>query len=131
MNGKYRVWDKKGKSWVSCNILIDYSGLLLWSFGYGVTLIGDRERYDVQYFTGLEDKNGNEIYEGDILSPEKRFENVACHGLYDHAFVVEWDSQYIGDDMGSDAHGYIFGVQGLKVIGNICENSELLELEEQ
>ena len=73
----------------------------------------------VGQFTGLLDKNGKEIYEGDIIQTKYG------HGTY--TGVVEWNdvigawSWPEGEDWGMIDAG------GSKVIGNKYENSELIE----
>ena len=91
------------------------------------------EKGDDQQFTGLLDKNSVEIYEGDILL-----------GRYIHAnMVVYYDSGQCGYELGCDwdAEEESYGATEhllddrnweqeeteWEVIGNICENEELLK----
>lgn len=83
---------------------------------------------DLMQFTGLLDKNGVEIYEGDIIASHPRFENIPTHGRYDTAEVVEMRQIDGSDDMGIDCIGYPLYWTDKEVIGNIYENSELLEV---
>ena len=127
---KYRVWDLKGKCWVSCNVVVDYSGLLFWSFGYESKLIDDPETYDVQYFTGLKDKAGKEIYEGDILGMlHARVSNKVYWkvGWTDSRFDLPVGFIWGAFGMRSNIPQYIHpSVNDLEIIGNIHENPELL-----
>lgn len=89
----------------------------------------------IQY-TGLKDVNGVEIYEGDILQTDY----YPCSVGDDYVLVVEYDidrfwcvrklkananARGVSDGIADGL--YEFLDHGLKVIGNIYENKELLE----
>jgi len=85
-------------------------------------------KYDgYNQYTGLKDKNCNEIYEGDILTYDERIRGfvkyIGC------SFIIEW----VGIDTYSDLLGWDNWRSGktsdgskYEIIGNIYQNPELL-----
>ena len=79
--------------------------------------------YELMQYTGLKDKNGVEIYEGDI---------VKCK-IYDKKYIglVEFSSTlavwFMSGMQRSDTE--LWGCNDKEVIGNIYENKEILEEE--
>lgn len=72
-------------------------------------------------FTGLYDKQGEEIYEGDIVEWDEE------------KYVIEWTEdtarfELVGEDVIYDFDN-VYPKKELEVIGNIYENSELLKEE--
>lgn len=87
-------------------------------------------------YTGLHDKNGRSIYEGDIVSFGSVWNNGANEDIDEeiHIGVVEYDPHYAGYDVNCEKSGerrFLFmnvvNYDGFGVIGNIFENPELLE----
>ena len=71
-------------------------------------------------FTGLLDKNGKEIYEGDILNVCDGFKTEPVI-FYDGAFWISDCKNYAENLL------YAWGVENLEIIGNIYENTELMD----
>jgi uncharacterized phage protein (TIGR01671 family) len=83
----------------------------------------DQERIEWVQYTGLKDKNGKEIFEGDIL--ESRYKDYLTNKPIANRRTVSWDGigwePFVGnmDDAG-DSYKY-------EIIGNIYKNPELIE----
>ena len=130
---KFRLWSKIGKIFIETNnpnleFVINNNGYLysIENF-YGEIYILPQMDIEVLQFTGLQDRNGKEIYEGDILkynfpydgrlkyvSPVKFLETEASFGIKDR-YENEIPLYRIA------ANNYF------EIAGNIYENPELLE----
>lgn len=119
---KYRCWDKKFNrmalvyalewKWHSTELI---SVMLYHPDGLGMRL---PEEVDLEEFTGLHDKHGEEIYEGDVVRSNEGTISFMkyCDETAGFKLVVPHPERDVGwpwDDA--------------KVIGNIHENPELLE----
>jgi uncharacterized phage protein (TIGR01671 family) len=79
--------------------------------------------YEVMQYTGLKDKNGKEIYEGDVLGYVTDTKWIV--GFKNGAFTLSYQNSNINILYDCDiADGK---VTHMKVLGNIYENPELLE----
>ena len=120
-----------------------------WVYGYLIgndVIVGDIVEFSDEYFntefwykvdpktvgqyTGLKDRNGREIYEGDVLRlvlvdyahvPEQIFV-VGSDSFFEDVCYLQNISRFV-EDSGSET-------DGIEVIGNIYENPELLKGEE-
>lgn len=111
---KFRAWDKKEKRFV---IIAEIRQLIGGIFAEGQ----HREDKDIELmqFTGLTDKNGKEIYEGDIVK-------YSIQGtLQDSPLEIKIPDIFI--ELGHDDNYYLPQEETFEVIGNICENPELLK----
>jgi hypothetical protein len=129
---KFRAWDKETECYLY-NIQDAYdtlSGHVKYEDGenadYDADCFGDfldNDRYVVEQFTGLKDKNGREIYEGDVLDIGLLNQDgnpvlaPVSYEAYLAGYVLDNRGYGIWQRLGGDC----------EVIGNIYENPELLK----
>ncbi|HHP0319272.1 TPA: YopX family protein [Campylobacter jejuni] len=86
--------------------------------------------FSIELFTGLYDKNGNKIYEGDVLFS---FEGCSEGEAFKYKAVLKEGAFYLvecGDDGEEYDEDLIseFRLEELEIVGNIHENKELLNV---
>lgn len=119
---KFRAWDKKEKKIV--DDFFESWDLVLYQGGndVGYHLEDDsgepiKGEWELMQYTGIKDKNGKEIWEGDIIKEFYNGENYEV-GFYEGAFYP------IPHDVLQETLGEI---EECEVIGNKFENKELLK----
>jgi len=133
---KFRAWDKEQNKMLTFNDGMDgeYRYHLCWWQSskvpypalYKNSCCAKQDDYKIMQYTGLKDKNGKEIYEGDIVR------NGSTHGNDPKQFTVVWNERdgafngRVGVSRLPMSCAYWF-YGDCEVIGNIYENPELLK----
>ena len=110
---KFRAWDKENKRMLMSGIYYSLDGRIIWAGGgkFNGTLM---------QFTGLKDKNGKEIYEGDTVRATKE------RNYY--SGIVRFIDGFFGleSDAGLRTLQWYHDFE-LEIFGNIYEKPELLK----
>jgi uncharacterized phage protein (TIGR01671 family) len=123
-NLEFRAWNEKDRD-------MEYLHSLIWFEENNVDEVIDGighglyRDYNIMQFTGLNDKNGKKIFEGDIL---RQFPGFGCAwkervGRVNYQFASFWF------DMGGQAQTLDDHDCYFEVIGNIYENPNLITVE--
>ena len=124
---KFRAWDETNKRMYTQSFELNWKGEITRTYG----LYPSPSLILMQY-TGLKDKSGKEIYEGDVLdgdtytgkviikfgAHETSTDYYACNA-YGFYGLAQYDNTYSLD--------CCLHSEDAKIIGNIYENPELLE----
>lgn len=123
---KFRAWDEETKSMIYCDadIFMSLDGLQIghWKKGW--------KELKLMQYTGLKDKNGIEIYEGDIIKLVNWIdEDVVAikfgeYSIGNHEYAVGW---YFYVKRNRCEYPFTEGVARFEVIGNIYKNKDLLK----
>lgn len=134
---KFRAWWKEAKLMVAIKAIRDNgsieffvpvsSGEKKWD---ELEVLDEREQYELLQYTGLKDKNGKEIYEGDILQRTSYARGVVRFlsdvAQFSCVGIDEAEHEHPIDVYGfNEVHNNCFE-EDIEVIGNIYENPELL-----
>ncbi len=116
--------------------LIVQDGFCDWGFEPPIHCV-DVDPKTVGQFTGLTDKNGKKIFEGDILKISKKYDGIGTYYIppldYPVKVAVKWDMcAWMWETLCEDKRYIRFPEAWChfecEVIGNIHDNPELLEV---
>lgn len=122
---KFRVWDIINKR------ILNYGEIMhlpMWEVFPGTP---EQRAFNVMQYTGLKDKHGKEIYEGDLCKSYNGYIQEVVWRDNSWMYKIKVNKKYQGEayveivysSMGDTSHRNF----GDEIIGNIYENPELLE----
>lgn len=120
---KYRAWDKETKT-------MNGMAEIYRNRNQEIELRPRDENIILMLSTGLKDKNGKEIFEGDIIRYNIDVVDIKRHPTLGFYTVLDGREGFFGDGMSidyfeEDAKEFS---KTAEIIGNIYENPELLEV---
>lgn len=124
---RFRAWDKEFKEMVQVDALVFDEQLIKATYKNGNVVKEDLKNYKLMQSTGLTDKNGKEVFEGDILSVETDEENVKVSVFWDdkHALFMFESKKYNETEVLAEL--FEDNAYSFEIIGNVHANPELLE----
>jgi hypothetical protein len=112
---KFRCWDHQNNRWAKDSDVRESIGLVFGVNDYFINIAGERmARWSFVQYTGLKDKNGKEIYEGDISQDG----GVVIWNNDDASFCWEYKGKEVLPMEDED--------RWCEVVGNIYDSPELL-----
>lgn len=120
---RFRAWDKEFKEMVQVDALVFDEQIIKATYKNGNVVKEDLKNYVLMQSTGLKDKNGKEIFEGDVVKMAK---NVYSEPTY-YEVVRHRGGAY---RLESKQHGCELWLRytDCEIAGDIYKNPELLEV---
>ena len=120
---RYRAWDKKFKEMVQVDALVFEEQIIKATYKNGNVVKEDLKNYVLMQSTGLTDKNGKEIFEGDVVKMAKNvYSEPTCYEVVRHrGGAYRLDSKQYGCELW-------LRHTDCEIAGNIYKNPELLEV---
>ena len=120
---RFRAWDKEFKEMVQVDALVFEEQLIKATYKNGNVVKEDLKNYVLMQSTGLTDKNGKEIFEGDVVKMAKDFYSEPTY----YEVVRHRGGAY---RLESEQHGCELWLRhtDCEIAGNIYENPELVEV---
>lgn len=115
----------------SGEVSVDFTGIRIEdrSYSAGSQQSNYRDLIGFCQFTGLQDKNGKDIYEGDILKTDKNENWVAEVKYIPGAFIASIPEKIRGVSLMERVQplsSFVYDHYGWEVVGNIFQTPELL-----
>ena len=112
---KFRAWDKKNKKMLNNEDTLNLLAYFVKNVEY-------------MQFTGLKDKTGKEIYEGDIVKLDDNWDSLGWSAGEVSEIIFKYGGFRLKPKYNKKARGYWLEEGDLvEVIGNIHKNPELLK----
>ena len=123
---RFRAWDVEFKEMVQVDALVFEEQIIKATYKNGNLVKEDLKNYVLMQSTGLTDKNGKEIFEGDVLKVTDK------HSWLEVVSFSEKKAMFVSKEIGFPEsplwelfNTVLFEIE---IIGNIYENPELAEV---
>ncbi len=127
-NPKFRCWDKVKQVFADEGFHLIGETIIFGMAPFQRCSVEDLNNFEIQQWTGLKDKNGKDIYDGDIVSWCDREEILEIQWCQEYVrfggLIHKQDDKIVENDCFRwfDDHG----MDKLEIIGNVFENLKLL-----